>query len=38
MGGIAPLGASCFEPAARFAAGQEGVEEPLTSLYNTPYY
>jgi len=32
MGGIGPLRAPCLDPPSRFAGGQEGVEEPLTSL------
>jgi hypothetical protein len=29
MRGIRPLGATSFEPAARFAGGQERIQEPL---------
>jgi hypothetical protein len=32
MGGIGPLRASCFDPAARFAGRQEGIEEPWAGL------
>jgi hypothetical protein len=32
MGGIGPLGAARFDPAARFAGGQERIEEPLAGL------
>ena len=32
MRGIGPLGAACFDPAARFAGGQESIEEPLAGL------
>jgi hypothetical protein len=31
MGGISPLGATGFDPAPRFAGGQEGIEEPLAA-------
>ena len=32
MGGIGPLGPPCFDPAARFAGGQERIEKPLAGL------
>ena len=32
MGGIGPLGAPGFDPAPRFAGGQEGIEQPLAGL------
>jgi hypothetical protein len=32
MGGIGPLGTPRFDPAARFAGGQEGIKQPLAGL------